>query len=63
MLKVVVVGYGAMYANLIQGCLNSDVEIVGVFYDELIKNNPIKLFFKNTKIRKTVENTEKNGKK
>ena len=47
MLKVVVVGYGAMYANLIQGCLNSDVEIVGVFYDELIKNNPIKLFFKN----------------
>lgn len=47
MLKVVIIGYGEMYANIIQGCLNSNVKIVGVFYDELIKLNPLKLFFKN----------------
>lgn len=47
MLKIVVIGYGPMYANIIQGCLNSNAKIVGVFYDELVKLNPIKLFFKN----------------
>ena len=47
MLKIVVIGYGTMYANIIQGCLNSNAKIVGVFYDELVKLNPIKLFFKN----------------
>lgn len=47
MLKIVIIGYGEMYANLIQGCLNSNAKIVGVFYDELIKTNRFKLFFKN----------------
>lgn len=47
MIKVVIIGYGEMYANIIQGCLNSNVKIVGVFYDELIKLSPLKLFFKN----------------
>ena len=47
MLKIVIIGYGEMYANIIQGCLNSNVKIVGVFYDELIKLSPLKLFLKN----------------
>ena len=47
MLKIVIIGYGEMYANIIQGCLNSNAKIVGVFYDELIKTNRFKLFFKN----------------
>lgn len=47
MIKVVIIGYGEMYANIIEGCLNSNAKIVGVFYDELIKSSPLKLFFKN----------------
>lgn len=47
MLKIVVIGYGAMYANIIQGCLNSNAKIVGVFYDELLRFSPLMLCFKN----------------
>ena len=47
MLKIVIIGYGEMYANIIQGCLSSSAKIVGVFYDELLRLSPLKLFFKN----------------
>ena len=47
MFKIVVIGYGTMYANIIRGCLNSNAKIVGVFYDELLRLSPLKLFFLN----------------
>lgn len=37
MLRVVIVGYGEMFTNLIAGALNANCEIVGVFRKESIK--------------------------
>lgn len=41
MLKVVIVGYGEMFTNLIAGTLDSGCEIVGVLRKDTIKYNPI----------------------
>lgn len=41
MLKVVIIGYGEMFTNLIAGTLDADCEIVGVFRKEMVKYNPI----------------------
>ena len=37
MLKVVIIGYGEMFTNLIAGTLDANCEIVGVFRKEMIK--------------------------
>ena len=37
MLKVVIIGYGEMFTNLIAGALDASCEIVGVFRKEMIK--------------------------
>ena len=37
MLRVVIVGYGEMFTNLIAGALDANVQIVGVFRKEMIK--------------------------
>ena len=41
MLRVVIIGYGEMFTNLIAGTLDANCEIVGVFRKEMIKYNPI----------------------
>ena len=41
MLKVVIVGYGEMFTNLIAGTLDANCEIVGVFRSEMVKYHPI----------------------
>lgn len=41
MLKVVIIGYGEMFTNLIAGTLDANCEIVGVFRNEMAKYNPI----------------------
>lgn len=41
MLKVVIVGYGSMFTNLIAGTLDANCEIVGVFRNEMVKYSPI----------------------
>ena len=41
MLRVVIVGYGEMFTNLIAGTLDANCEIVGVFRKEMVKYNPI----------------------
>lgn len=41
MLKVVIVGYGEMFTNLIAGALDANCEIVGVLRRETIKYHPI----------------------
>lgn len=41
MLKVVIIGYGEMFTNLIAAALDADCEIVGVFRREMIKYSPI----------------------
>ena len=41
MLKVVIIGYGEMFTNLIAGTLDANCEIAGVFRSERIKYNPI----------------------
>lgn len=46
-MKVVVVGYGQMFSNLILGALDSQDEVVGVFRYERVKFSPLVLFFKN----------------
>ena len=46
MLRVVVVGYGEMFTNLIAGTLDANCEIVGVFRNEMVKYNPIVRKFK-----------------
>ena len=48
MLKVVIIGYGEMFTNLIAGTLDSNSEIVGVFRREMVKYNPIIRKFKDT---------------
>lgn len=41
MLKVVIVGYGEMFTNLIAGALDANCEIVGVLRRETIKYSPL----------------------
>lgn len=41
MLRVVIIGYGEMFTNLIAGALDANCEIAGVFRGEMIKYNPI----------------------
>lgn len=40
MLKVVIIGYGEMFTNLIAGTLDANCEIVGVFRKEMVKYFP-----------------------
>lgn len=42
MLKVVIIGYGEMFTNLIAGTLDAGCEIVGVFRGEMINYSPLK---------------------
>lgn len=46
MLKVVIVGYGEMFTNLIAGALDANCEIVGVLRHETIKYSPLVRHFK-----------------
>ncbi len=46
MLRVVIIGYGAMFTNLIAGTLDANCEIVGVFRKEMVKYNPIIRYLK-----------------
>ena len=48
MLKIVIIGYGEMFTNLIAGTLDSNCEIVGVLRSETIKYHPIIRKFKDT---------------
>ena len=48
MLKVVIIGYGEMFTNLIAGTLDANCDIVGVFRREMIKYNPFIRRFKDT---------------
>ena len=41
MLRVVIIGYGEMFTNLIAGTLDANCQIVGVFRDEMRKYNKI----------------------
>ena len=41
MLRVVIIGYGDMFMNLIAGTLDANCEIVGVMRREMIKYSPI----------------------
>ena len=41
MLKVVIVGYGDMFTNLIAGALDANCNIVGVLRKDTVKYNPI----------------------
>ncbi len=41
MLRVVIIGYGEMFTNLIAGTLDANCNIVGVFRKEMIKYHPI----------------------
>lgn len=45
-MKVVVVGYGEMFANIISGCLDVGCDVCGVFRHERVLKSPIFLFFK-----------------
>ena len=40
MLRVVIIGYGEMFTNLIAGALDANCEIVGVYRREMIKYHP-----------------------
>lgn len=46
MLRVVIIGYGAMFTNLIAGTLDANCEIVGVYRKEMVKYNPIIRYLK-----------------
>lgn len=46
MLKVVIIGYGEMFTNLIAAAIDADCNIVGVFRKDSIKYNPIIKKFK-----------------
>ena len=41
MLRVVIIGYGEMFTNLIAGTLDANCEIVGVLRKEMVKYSPI----------------------
>lgn len=45
-MKVVIIGYGEMFANLILGCKDAGVNIAGVFRHDRILYDNITLFFK-----------------
>ena len=45
MLKVVIIGYGEMFTNLIAGALDANCNIVGVFRKSSIENSKFKNFF------------------
>ena len=40
MLRVVIIGYGEMFVNLIAGALDANCQIVGVLRHETIKKSP-----------------------
>jgi len=44
--KIVIIGYGTMFANLISGCMSAGCEPVGVFRYEKTKYNPFLLAIK-----------------
>lgn len=46
MLKVVIIGYGEMFSNMVAGVLDSGSKIVGVLRHDKIKMNPFKLWLK-----------------
>lgn len=48
MLRVVIIGYGEMFTNLIAGTLDAGCEIVGVLRKEMIKYNPLIREFKDS---------------
>lgn len=48
MLRVVIIGYGEMFTNLIAGALDANCNIVGVLRKEMIKYNPAIRKFKDT---------------
>ncbi len=48
MLRVVIIGYGEMFTNLIAGTLDANCEIVGVLRKEMVKYNPIIRYLKDT---------------
>ena len=48
MLKVVIIGYGGMFTNLIAGTLDANCEIVGVLRNEMVKDTPLVRKFKDT---------------
>ena len=47
-LKVVILGYGSMFNNLIAGCLDVGAEIVGVFRHEKVLYTPFERLLKDT---------------
>ena len=48
MLKVVIIGYGEMFTNLIAGTLDANCEIVGILRKEMTKYSPVVRKFKDT---------------
>jgi len=44
-LKVVILGYGPMFTNLIAGCMDANCDIVGVFRYDKVRYSPIDKFF------------------
>ena len=48
MLRVVIIGYGEMFTNLIAGALDANCNIVGVLRKEMVKFNPLVRKFKDT---------------
>lgn len=46
MLRIVVIGYGEMFMNLIAGALDANCDIVGVFRGDMIRYNPLIRKFK-----------------
>ena len=41
MLKVVIIGYGEMFTNLIAATLDANCEIVGVLRKDTVKHSPL----------------------
>ena len=48
MLKVVIIGYGEMFTNMIAGTLDSGSKIVGVFRHDRVKLSPFRLWLRDT---------------
>ncbi len=46
-LKIVVIGYGEMFAAIIKSCIEAGHDVVGVMRHEKVLSSPLKLFFKN----------------
>lgn len=47
-MKIIIIGYGEMFLNLIAGCLDANCEIVGVFRHDRVKNNKVEQFLLDT---------------